>query len=237
MSDQVERRVDRAFADFRAHTPVAPRGLGPVRALARRRRRARAVLASLAAAVGVVGVVATAYAVAGRPEGATPPGATSTAPTGPVGGACPRGSLTGRVIDGGAIASQPWVLLAVTNASGMTCAVAGYPGITVRGYADAEPTPDRVLPIVVENGSTYARADPGPTTVSLPAGGTASFVLASNTADGGGARLYIISTVEIAATAGARAGVSVGLTAAMNDDGRIRLVVTAFVAGPTGPPR
>jgi Domain of unknown function (DUF4232) len=238
MSESPEGRVDQAFADLRSHATIVPTGMAAVRARAARRRRARTVLAAAAAAAVVLAAPAV-YSLVPRTIAPTPPAATTTpAPSGAAADTpCRSGQLTGTVTDGGAIASQPWAIIALTNVAETPCVLAGYPRIEVRGRVGYDPEPDGLLPVTVENGPIYVRQDPGPTTVTLNAGEAASFAISTNTADDGGARIYTMTTVDImVAPADASVTVPVNLQAAMGSSDRIGVTVTAFVSGRDGPP-
>ncbi|WP_426512497.1 hypothetical protein ACPPVO_18850 [Dactylosporangium sp. McL0621] len=79
MADDIDRRLDTAFADFTAAAAprVKPAGLAPVRATVRRRRTVRIGVAAFVAAVAVIAPVA---AFAARNTGTPPPPADSATP-------------------------------------------------------------------------------------------------------------------------------------------------------------
>lgn len=152
---------------------------------------------------------------------------------------CPNTQLGARVTSGGSEASQPFVIIAVTN-KGARCFVDGYPRITaVSGHKVQSPT--RPLPIWVIDGADYEHHDPGAHLITLNRGSAASFALGTTTASG---TLYAITALSVTLP-GDSTPLRVSVhTAASAWSGspippvgdRIRMWVTAFVSGAIGPP-
>jgi len=153
--------------------------------------------------------------------------------------ACPNTQLGVRVTSGGSEASQPFVIIAVTN-KGALCFVDGYPRITaVSGHKVQGPT--RPLPIKVIEGADYEHPNPGAHLVTLNGGSAASFALGTTTGSG---TYYTITGLGVTLL-----GHSTPLRGSVHTEGsawsgspipplgdRIRIWVTAFVSGAMGPP-
>jgi hypothetical protein len=81
--------------------------------------------------------------------------------------ACISSHLTARTVSGGGEASQPFIVVAVTN-HGQTCSIDGYPDIAAASGHSADLLgPSRPLPIRVADGSDYEHPDPGLTSSRL----------------------------------------------------------------------
>jgi hypothetical protein len=146
--------------------------------------------------------------------------------------ACQYTHLRAHVTAGGGEASQPFVVIAVTN-KGPNCVVEGYPliaaalGHTLTGAV-------RVVPISVVDGSDYEHRDPGPHPLILKRGTSVSFDVGTNTASG---TVYTISELEVTLPGGSSPlDVSVHTGGSAFAGLPIQLVVTAFVSGSAGPP-
>jgi hypothetical protein len=145
---------------------------------------------------------------------------------------CQNTQLGARDTSGGGEASQGWVTIAVTN-NGPTCGINGYPRI-VAALGHTLSGAVRTLPISVVDGSDYEHHDPGPHSLIVEQGSAVSFDLGSNTASG---TVYIISNVQVTVPgASSPLNVSVHTAGSRFAGSPIQLLVTAFVAGSTGPP-
>ena len=145
---------------------------------------------------------------------------------------CDSTHLQARQGLGGSVASQPFVIIAVTNA-GPVCRVNGYPGIaSVVGHeTDPVAGASKPLPIDLHDGSVYERNDPGPTPVFLTTGGSVSFALGTETATG---PLYTVTYLSITMP-GSSTPLSVGGAGIACSGMPAPVYVTAFVGGATGP--
>ncbi|NJC69610.1 DUF4232 domain-containing protein [Planosporangium thailandense] len=175
------------------------------------------------------------------PDPSTPssasPGGTATTSTPPQVTACRADQLTGAVTKQGSMASQPFVIIALTNTAGSPCQLTDYPKVTATGHPQSAPTATGTLPTTVTDGSIYERTDPGPQRIELPPHGAASFALGTTTAYEGGAHLYMITQVRVVVP-GNQTGipVTVDIPASTPTGQPIPITVTAFVAGTAGPP-
>jgi len=135
------------------------------------------------------------------------------------------------VITGGAEASQPFLIIGLTNVSETPCTLAGYPGLSVRGN-DGAGGPLRTLSNITAKGIVYEHADPGIHPVVLAAGRRAQFAIGTATAyDGGVTEIWRVD-IALPASAGS---VTLGLSAPLPASGRpIRIGVTAFEASAPG---
>jgi hypothetical protein len=264
MRDVDNDPIGAAFADFRRQQApmIRPADMTAVRTTVRRRHRIRVAAAAVLTAI-VIAAPATGYVYlsgghhAPAPVGVSPTptigpstqataGSPSAAPSSPSSppsatpqvAACRAAQLTGTVTGGGSIASQPFVIIALTNTSGSPCQLTGYPRISATGYAQSTPTVTGTLPIRVSDGSIYERTDPGPRRIELAPRGSASFALGTGTAYDGGAHVYTITRLQVVVP-GDQTGVplttSIGASAPAGRP--IPITVTAFVAGPAGPPQ
>ncbi len=239
MTDQFDDLLHDAFDDFaaaeRSTAKQAP-GTAAVRRTVAVRHRNRYTMLSLLGAV-LIAIPVVAYAANPRGNNSPPlPGASATASGPPHITACQAAQLTGTVTDSGSTASQPFVVIALTNTSTSACELSGYPQLTAAGYAQATPSATNMLHITVTDGPTYERSDPGPKRVELPPNASASFALGTGTAYDGGAHMYSITRLEITLP-GDRTSIPVTLNiAASGPAGQpIPVTVTAFVAGQSGP--
>ncbi|WP_084557239.1 DUF4232 domain-containing protein [Hamadaea tsunoensis] len=186
----VTPEVDAAFAAFRREIlpRVRPAGLDPVRRTVRRRRNVRVAGIALLAVVAI-GVPAAALRGGGgpvRPAASPSPavsgtlsGLPSTAP-----GALPTCNLSFMDVETGQVqanASQPFVIVKLTNATDEPCLLAGYPQLKdFHVRRDGHDVPN--AEVVVQHGSLYAVPDPGAGTLRIPPAGTASFAVGTGTA-------------------------------------------------------
>jgi hypothetical protein len=253
--------IHAAFADFRSRQSSAlrPAGMAVVRDIVRRRRRVRIAAAAVLTTVAIV-IPATAYgylsggshapqpggsatrsaspsaAAAASPSASPIPSESSPAITAPPRiAACRAADLSGTVTDGGSLANQPFVIIALTNTSGSFCHLGGYPKITgAIGYPWSKPSAKRPLSLRVTNGSNYERTDPGPRRIELAPQAAASFAMGTGTAYG--PEVYTITSLRVIVP-GDGAGVPVVVNIdAGTPGGSIPALVTAFVAGRAGPP-
>jgi hypothetical protein len=147
--------------------------------------------------------------------------------------ACQNTELVARVTGGGGEASQPFVIVAVTN-DGPSCSIEGYPRIVVASGLALPLGPFRPLRIKVVDGAGYEHPDPGPHQLTLSRGSAVSFALGSDTDSG---TIYLIRTLSFTLP-----GYSSPLKVSVRTPGSaftglpIRLPVTAFVQGSAGPP-
>jgi hypothetical protein len=147
--------------------------------------------------------------------------------------ACQTANLTGRETSSGSTASQPYVIIAVTN-HGPSCTIDGYPRIISASGHSYPHGPIEQLPLAIVNGADYEHPDPGARPVTLAPGGAASFAFGTNTASG---PLFTISALNMTTP-----GSSSPLQVAVNDTASARTntpiggEVTAFVEGSSGPP-
>ena len=92
--------------------------------------------------------------------------------------ACRSTGLGARVTSGGSEASQPFVIVAVTN-DGPSCSIKGYPRII---GAVGHTLQGRVGPLRIDviDGPDYEHPDPGPHQLTLSRGSAVSFALGSD---------------------------------------------------------
>ena len=107
---------------------------------------------------------------------------------------CHDTQLRASVTSGGGEASQPFVIIAVTD-NGPSCSINGYPRIVA---ASGYPFPQgwrRSLPITVVDGADYEHPDPGAHQITLTKGSAASFALGTSAPTGNvtGARPPLLS--------------------------------------------
>jgi hypothetical protein len=187
------------------------------------------------------GAQTTAGSPSAAPEPSTPSSSSPSShpsTTTPQVAACRAAQLTGTVTDGGSVASQPFVIIALTNTSGSPCQLTGYPQISATGHAQSTPTVMGTLPIRVSDGSIYERTDPGPGRIELTPRGSASFALGTGTAYDGGAHIYEITRLQVVVPEGQTAvPVTISIAASAPAGQPIPITVTAFVAGSAGPPQ
>lgn len=254
MTDEFDYLLHDAFDDFTAAERAAakqPPGTAAVRHTVAVRRRNRYTTLSVLGAV-LIAIPVVTYAANPRGNNSPPlpgasvtasgsPSATATANPTPSGvpthlTACQASQLTGTVTDSGSTASQPFVVIALTNTSASACELTGYPGLTAAGHASSTPSVTNTLHISVTDGPTYERSDPGPQRVELPPNASASFALGTGTAYDGGAHMYSITRLQVTVP-GDRTSIPVALKiAASGPAGQpIPVAVTAFVAGRSGP--
>lgn len=127
--------------------------------------------------LAVVGAVALAGCSA--PASTTVAAGTLASSTQPPAPECGGKALTGSVTLAGSNASQPYVVVALKNASTSACSMSGYPVVT---FADAAGKP---IGVAITHGSTYEVADPGEAVADLKPGGSAWFAIGTGTAYGG----------------------------------------------------
>lgn len=146
--------------------------------------------------------------------------------------ACRNAELGARVTAGGGEASQPFVIVAVTN-DGPSCSIKGYPRIVA---ASGHTLQGQVGPLRIEvvDGADYEHPDPGPHHLTLSRGSAVSFALGSD-ADSG--TIYLIKTLSFTLPGySSPLKVSVRTAGSAFTGSPIRLLVTAFVQGSAGPP-
>lgn len=146
---------------------------------------------------------------------------------------CQPTRLHARVTSGGAEASQPFVIIAVTN-GGPPCQIDGYPWIVSALGHETTPTKgkNKALFVNLTDGSDYERIDPGPHSITLRTRAAASFALGTNTASGA---VYVITSLSIALP-GSIAPVAVADVDIACSGPTVPISVTAFVQGAEGPP-
>jgi hypothetical protein len=88
---------------------------------------------------------------------------------------CAANQLTGRVLLRTSAAGKNLVVVGLTNTGASSCALSGYPQLTARG-----PLGGVIDGVTVSNGTSQL-ANPGPRSVTVAAGATASFGLESTT--------------------------------------------------------
>jgi hypothetical protein len=179
------------------------------------------------------------------PSGATvAPSMTSTTSAAPPTSAtaaaappCKPSQLTGRVAPSGDNETPNPVIGILTNTAAQACELRGYPDLSVSGYINGGPGPAAVLPVSITHGSVTAhRLDPGPVTVRLEQGGSASFAFKAEQVD---TNVYVLTELRVALpdeTSPITANVLMG-AGAPAQGAPIPLIVTAYVAGISGPPR
>ncbi len=147
---------------------------------------------------------------------------------------CVGAHLEAHVVSGGAEASQPFIILAVTN-RGPTCSVDGYPEIVAAsGHVLTASGPSSWLPIRVIDGQDYERRDLGPRPFTIADGYSASLALGTGTAF---SRLYDLNSLTLTMPgADTQLVLPVSLGASADTGMPIVLTVTAFVKGSAGPP-
>jgi len=176
----------------------------------------------------IVAVVGVSLLV--RPEsnlGPRRPG--QHASSAPVVGRCAAAALRASVIEGGAEASQPFVIIGLTNTSRSACSLLGYPEVTVRG-TPAGNGPITALPSATIHG-VYEHADPGPHLVTISPHVQARFALGTNTASGGSRPLSEIWQVTISLPGGG-GQLPLALTSPMYASGQpLNIGITAVEPG------
>lgn len=166
-----------------------------------------------------------------RPPAATlPPASTAPASLGPV---CTAAELAAKQTKNGAMASQPFSVVTVTNTSGQACTLRGYPTLVQVTTSTGTTESVRAGSLAVTYGGLYEVPDPGPTQFTLPPGGSAWFALGTGTAYDGPIRTI---TQALFSPAGNVGLVTVGVTLDGNaPSGKpLGVGVTAFAPG-TGP--
>ena len=146
--------------------------------------------------------------------------------------ACRSNELGARVTSRGSEASQPFVIVAVTN-DGPSCSIEGYPRIVViAGHTLQGPLGP--LRIDVVDGADYEHPDPGRHQLTLRRGSAVPFALGSDTASG---TVYLINTLSFTLPGySSPLKVSEHTAGSVFGGSPIRLLVTAFVQGSAGPP-
>jgi hypothetical protein len=160
----------------------------------------------------------------------TPP--TTSSVDGTSGGTCSASQFVSRVTSGGSEANQPWLIIEVTN-HGPWCSIEGYPRI-IAATGHSLQGPNQPLSISVSDGPDYEHPDPGPHSLSLPRGASASFAVGTNTAS---ATNYILTSMTVAlpgSRGSRRVPVHTGASAFAGKP--VRMEVTALVKGSKGPP-
>jgi hypothetical protein len=197
-----------------------------------RRRRHRRWIASGIVVCLVTGLALLVSVMLSPREG---PGSTYPSETTPVSvrKACQSTQLEARSTSGGGEASQPYVIIAITN-NGRSCSISGHPRIVAAVGHVISGGPMRALPITVVDGPDYEHPDPGPYPLIVKQGSAVSFALGTQTASG---TAYTISELEVALP-GDPAPLNVAVTTAASAFAAtpIRLAVTALVPGSAGPP-
>jgi hypothetical protein len=149
---------------------------------------------------------------------------------------CQTGRFEAHQTLGGAVASQPFVIIAFMNEGG-ACSLNGYPNLVSATGRAGQAGQTTTLPIAVVDGGDYERSDPGPHRLILSGRASASFALGTGTAYCGGSPLYMILSLGMRLPRDA----SHPLTVPVQTDASacagtpIRLEVTAFVRGSRGP--
>jgi hypothetical protein len=170
----------------------------------------------------------TSSTPATKPAVTNAPRASTSAP----GSRCSASQLTAHVVSGGSEASQPWLIIDVTD-HGPRCSLDGYPRIVA---ATAHPWrgPSQALSIRGRDGSDYEHPDPGPRALELPAGGSASFAAGTGTASG---KTYLMTSLTFALPGGSGLlKVPVRTWTSSRAGKPAYFEVTAFVNGSRGPP-
>ncbi|HKE64901.1 MAG TPA: DUF4232 domain-containing protein [Micromonosporaceae bacterium] len=206
----------------------------------------RAPLRVVALAVLTVAIAAAAAGCAGkRSPRATTPLSRPALPVGASSGAqasesvpssgnqqprCTGGQLVASVTDGGAVANQPFAIIALRN-RGAACYLDGYPTIAA-AYGTASGVRASV-PIHVVDSGNYERSDPGPHRVTLAPGGSASFAIGTATAFD--TPIETVTALSLTVP-GSATTVTVPISIATTPyAGAAQFSVTAFVAGAAGP--
>ena len=130
--------------------------------------------------------------------------------------------MAGSVTLAGSNASQPYVVVALTNESSSVCSMRGYPVVT---FADRS---GKAVAVEITQGSTYEVADPGEAVSDLQPGASVWFALGTGTAYGG--PMVDLTTARVS-VGGSETAVKVDLVgdAARSID-PVPLSVTAFSA-------
>ncbi|HEU0241668.1 MAG TPA: DUF4232 domain-containing protein [Micromonosporaceae bacterium] len=143
---------------------------------------------------------------------------------------CTGGQLVASVTDGGAVANQPFAVIALRN-RGAACYLDGYPTVAA-AYGTASGVRVNV-PIHVVDGGNYERSDPEPHHVTLAPGGSASFAMGTETAFD--TPIETITALSLTVP-GSATTVTVPISIATTPyAGAAQFSVTAFVAGTSGP--
>lgn len=188
-----------SFGEFRdgGEDLAPPEGFAGVLDRARRRRHHRTA-SLLATSLLVVATVAagTGYGVL-HGAGHLPRHPPSSSPAGPdAPGPC-RSGLTATVRQHGSMSSRPYAVIALTNTSGTSCRLSGYPALAATGHPVDGSAGDQPLELTVTDGPISEVADPGPHQVDLAPGAAATFAVGTATAYQGGAHLYQITQLHI----------------------------------------
>jgi hypothetical protein len=139
---------------------------------------------------------------------------------------CESSSLAAHVVEFGSTASQPFLVISLTNEGTTGCHLRGYPAIAAIGHRAYTHETTRSLDIAVQHESIYERRDPGPRRVELDPNGNAFFALGTATAfdlpvyeitrldiTPPGSRIALRLRVTMPATGPANKPIPVGLTA------------------------
>ncbi|MGD0393892.1 MAG: DUF4232 domain-containing protein [Acidimicrobiales bacterium] len=146
---------------------------------------------------------------------------------------CQNAQLRARVTSGGSEASQPFVIIALTN-NGPSCSINGYPRIVSALGSVLSGGWVLPLPIAVADGPDYEHPDPGPRPTVLRRGSAVSFALGTNTASG---TVYTITALSVILPGDSSPlKVPVHTLASAFAGSPVKLAVTAFGPGSTGPP-
>lgn len=140
---------------------------------------------------------------------------------------CGAADLSAKVTDSVAGMSQPTVLITVTNISGVTCKLNGYPAITGAWSKKGQAS------IAVSNGPVQGTLDKGPRLIRLAPGGNSWFALGTATAYD--PPVVNLTRIAIATNSSTPIAASIKLMveqpATAPKGKRIPVVVTAFARG------
>lgn len=108
------------------------------------------------------------------------PTTTSPVPTTPVSTTprCSAGSVHIAVINGATVPGKAQIIYSITNTSGVTCTLKGYPGVTLSSSGNT-------YNVEVDDGNGPTFTSPPPTTVTLAPGNVASYKLGFSTVESG----------------------------------------------------
>ena len=138
-------------------------------------------------------------ALTARPTSSAGPGTKQDSAPGRVGRSprCGIASLAAHVVTSGAMMSQPFLVVWLTNRGTTRCHLRGYPAMAAAGHRAFTDDQTSPLPLTVHPGSIYERSDRGPQRIELSPRHRAFFALGTATAYQGGSHLFKITEFAI----------------------------------------
>jgi hypothetical protein len=168
--------------------------------------------------------------------GNSPPASSSATTSSAAASPCRASQLTGAVTQQGAMMSQPFAVITLTNTGATACFLTGYPRLTATGHPDWTGGSDGPVSVTIADGVVFELQDPGPGRVDVAPGASASFGLGTQTAIEGGLHIYTLTAVHLTLTAdSSTVDVPITIAGSVSLGKPLQIGVTAYVSGATVP--